>query len=127
MRRFSPSCPVGHHRPRRIKKGVRIPMKVQKLMVEFAEIARFAGFTPGPDGKLSLPPNDETLAAFDRAVNDLYGRWRPGDDSIDLTITGAGPVVVYLRIAHSLHGRVARLTYASPGWTAVVWNHGLPD
>lgn len=31
-----------------------------------------------------------------------------------VTITGEAPVWLYLKIAHALHGRAARLTYRSP-------------
>lgn len=32
----------------------------------------------------------------------------------DVTLTGPAPVWLYLRLAHALHGRVRRLSYASP-------------
>jgi hypothetical protein len=32
----------------------------------------------------------------------------------DITLTGAGPVWLYLRIAHTLHGKVRKLIYSSP-------------
>ena len=32
----------------------------------------------------------------------------------EVVITGAGPVWLYLRIAHALHGKARRLTYRSP-------------
>lgn len=32
----------------------------------------------------------------------------------DVTLTGPGPVWLYLRLAHTLHGRARTLTYDSP-------------
>jgi len=32
----------------------------------------------------------------------------------EVTLTGAGPIWLYLRIAHALHGKVRSLTYNSP-------------
>lgn len=32
----------------------------------------------------------------------------------DVTLTGAGPVWLYLRLAHALHGKVRKLSYDSP-------------
>jgi hypothetical protein len=32
----------------------------------------------------------------------------------NVTLTGAAPVWLYLKIAHALHGRAKRLTYRSP-------------
>lgn len=32
----------------------------------------------------------------------------------DVTLTGAAPIWLYLKIAHALHGRVRRLSYDSP-------------
>jgi len=32
----------------------------------------------------------------------------------DVILTGAGPVWLYLKIAHSLHGKAKSLTYRSP-------------
>ena len=32
----------------------------------------------------------------------------------EVTLTGAGPVWLYLKIAHALHGRARKLTYTSP-------------
>jgi CRISPR-associated Csx3 family protein len=31
-----------------------------------------------------------------------------------ITVTGQGPIWLYLRIAHALHGKVCRLCYDSP-------------
>jgi len=32
----------------------------------------------------------------------------------EVTLTGAAPVWLYLKIAHALHGRARKLTYTSP-------------
>jgi len=32
----------------------------------------------------------------------------------DVVLTGAGPVWLYLKIAHALHGKARKLTYSSP-------------
>ncbi len=42
----------------------------------------------------------------------------------DVTLTGHGPIWLYLRIAHLLHGRARILTYDSPvTGPVVVFNH----
>jgi len=44
-----------------------------------------------------------------------------------VTLTGAGPVWLYLRIAHALHGKAKSLTYDSPVTGEVlIFNHD-PD
>jgi len=35
-------------------------------------------------------------------------------DGNDIVITGAGPVWLYLKIAHALHGKARKLSYSSP-------------
>lgn len=35
-------------------------------------------------------------------------------DANDVILTGQGPVWLYLRLAHVLHGKARRLTYRSP-------------
>lgn len=41
-----------------------------------------------------------------------------------VTLTGAGPVWLYLRIAHALHGKAKSLTYDSPVTGRVlIFNH----
>ena len=42
----------------------------------------------------------------------------------DVTLTGAGPIWLYLKIAHALHGRARILTYESPVTGKVeIFNH----
>jgi hypothetical protein len=48
------------------------------------------------------------VAAYEARVRDLVP---PG---ADVTLTGNGPVWLYLRLAHALHGRVRKLFYDSP-------------
>lgn len=45
----------------------------------------------------------------------------PGDEA---TLTGPGPVWLYLRLAHALHGHCRSLTYESPvTGPVVIFNH----
>lgn len=39
---------------------------------------------------------------------------RMAGDGNDITLTGSGPIWLYLRIAHTLHGKARSLTYTSP-------------
>ena len=93
--------------------------------ITFNEIALSAGFTPGPDGKLNLPATQDTANLLAQAATDMVGEWKPGDDRVILTLTGAGPVWGYLVIVHALHGRVARLIYSAPNAEIVVFSHGI--
>ncbi|MDR4497185.1 MAG: CRISPR-associated protein Csx3 [Candidatus Scalindua sp.] len=45
-------------------------------------------------------------------------------DGNDIVLTGAAPVWLYLKIAHSLHGKARKLTYRSPVTGDVeIFNH----
>ncbi len=45
----------------------------------------------------------------------------------DVVLTGAGPVWLYLKIAHALHGKARRLIYRSPvAGDVVIFDHS-PD
>lgn len=58
------------------------------------------------------------LPAYEARVKELVP---PG---ADVTLTGPGPVWLYLRLAHSLHGRAKVLTYESPVTGPVeIFNH----
>ncbi|MGO9245590.1 MAG: CRISPR-associated protein Csx3 [Verrucomicrobiia bacterium] len=58
------------------------------------------------------------LTAYEAHVRELVP---PGTD---VTLTGPGPVWLYLRIAHLLHGRAQTLFYDSPVTGPVeVFNH----
>jgi CRISPR-associated protein (Cas_csx3) len=39
--------------------------------------------------------------------------WQAGEGN-DVVLTGRGPIWLYLRISHALHGRVRSLTYRAP-------------
>jgi len=45
----------------------------------------------------------------------------------DVVLTGAGPVWLYLKIAHALHGKARRLIYRSPVTGDVVIFDHSPD
>jgi len=58
------------------------------------------------------------LPAYEARVKELVP---PGSD---VTLTGPGPVWLYLRLAHALHGRARVLTYESPVTGPVeIFNH----
>jgi len=58
------------------------------------------------------------LPAYEARVKEVVP---PGED---VTLTGNGPVWLYLRIAHALHGRARILTYESPVTGPVeIFNH----
>lgn len=58
------------------------------------------------------------LPAYEAAVKALVLR------NADVTLTGPGPVWLYLRLAHILHGIARSLTYDSPvSGPVVVFDH----
>lgn len=58
------------------------------------------------------------LPAYETRVKELVP---PGSD---VTLTGNAPIWLYLRIAHTLHGRARILTYDSPVTGPVeIFNH----
>jgi hypothetical protein len=58
------------------------------------------------------------LPAYEARVKELVP---PGSD---VTLTGPGPVWLYLRLAHTLHGRARKLFYDSPVTGPVeIFNH----
>jgi hypothetical protein len=97
----------------------------RSVILPFSEVCRLAGFTAGADGRLNLPVQQETVDALTRAAAEALLPWRPGDDYIDVTLTGPGPIWAYLAVAHGLHGVGRSLTYAAPNAAPVViWRHG---
>ena len=48
------------------------------------------------------------LPEYERKAMELAGNGN------DVTLTGQGPIWLYLRIAHALHGKVRKLSYDSP-------------
>lgn len=66
----------------------------------------------GETAKLTLLPEYEAKAVV------LAG------SGADVTLTGAGPVWLYLRLAHALHGKCRSLRYDSPvTGEVVVFDH----
>ncbi len=58
------------------------------------------------------------LSAYEARVKELVP---PG---ADVSLTGAAPVWLYLRLAHALHGRARKLFYDSPVTGPVeIFNH----
>lgn len=58
------------------------------------------------------------LGEYERKVLTLAG------DGKAVVLTGQGPVWLYLRLAHVLHGKARRLTYRSPvTGDVVIFNH----
>lgn len=56
----------------------------------------------GDTAKLSLLPE------YVKKARELAG------EGNEVILTGAGPVWLYLKIAHALHGKAKKLTYRSP-------------
>lgn len=54
------------------------------------------------------------LSDYERQAVELAGQGN------DVVLTGAGPVWLYLRLAHSLHGKCRSLRYDSPATGEVV-------
>lgn len=48
------------------------------------------------------------LSEYERNARELAGVGN------EVVLTGAGPVWLYLRIAHALHGKAVKLVYTSP-------------
>lgn len=48
------------------------------------------------------------LDLYVQKAKDLAG------DGNEVVLTGAGPVWLYLKVAHALHGKARKLTYCSP-------------
>lgn len=54
------------------------------------------------------PARLENLPAYEAAARELAGHGR------DVVLTGRGPIWLYLRLAHALHGVARTLTYRAP-------------
>ena len=61
------------------------------------------------------------LSSYIQKARDLAG------NSNEVVLTGAGPVWLYLKIAHALHGKVRKLIYKSPVTGDVVIFDHSPD
>jgi len=60
----------------------------------------------------------DDLDEYAEKVADLAG------EGNDIVLTGAGPVWLYLKIAHVLHGKARKLIYKSPvTGDVVIFNH----
>jgi hypothetical protein len=101
-----------------------------EVTLTFAQVAAAAGFAPAADGKLNLPPTQDTADRLAVSARELLtadmGGWKPGDSRVCVILTGAGPVWGHLAIAHALHGHAARLIYAAPNTPPmIIWSHGV--
>lgn len=61
------------------------------------------------------------LDTYIRQAKDLAG------EGNDVVLTGQGPVWLYLKVAHALHGRARKLIYRSPVTGDVVIFDHSPD
>jgi len=58
------------------------------------------------------------LASYEAKAVELAGKGN------EVVLTGAGPVWLYLRLAHALHGKATTLKYDSPATgEVVIFNH----
>lgn len=64
------------------------------------------------------------LAELDAYIQKAIGL---AGDGNEVVLTGAGPVWLYLKIAHALHGKARRLIYRSPVTGDVVIFDHSPD
>lgn len=72
----------------------------------------------------ALYSDNAKLADLDSYIQKAISLAGNGNDVI---LTGAGPVWLYLKIAHALHGKARRLIYRSPvTGDVVVFDHS-PD
>ena len=61
------------------------------------------------------------LESYIQKAKDLAG------EGNEIVLTGAGPVWLYLKIAHALHGKARKLTYRSPVTGDVIIFDHSPD
>ena len=61
------------------------------------------------------------LESYIQKAKDLAG------EGNEVVLTGAGPVWLYLKIAHALHGKARKLTYRSPVTGDVIIFDHSPD
>lgn len=72
-------------------------------------------FAQSPTAKLS------DLHVYIRKAKELAG------EGNDIVLTGAGPIWLYLKVAHALHGKARKLVYRSPVTGDVVIFDHSPD
>jgi CRISPR-associated Csx3 family protein len=71
----------------------------------------------------SLYSGSDTAKLASLEEYELKAREMAGNGN-EVVLTGQGPVWLYLKIAHTLHGKVARLSYDSPvTGEVVIFNH----
>ena len=68
--------------------------------------------------------NNAKLSDIDSYINQAVSVAGEGNDVV---LTGAGPVWLYLKIAHALHGKARKLIYRSPVTGDVVIFDHSPD
>ncbi|MCC6347498.1 MAG: hypothetical protein IT388_09965 [Nitrospirales bacterium] len=72
-------------------------------------------YSPSPTAKLS------SLDFYVQKAQEIAG------EGHDVVLTGAGPVWLYLKVAHALHGKARKLIYRSPVTGDVVIFDHSPD
>ena len=78
---------------------------------------------------MTLDVSSLCRATGGRAVLARWGEYlaetlRQVPPGVDVVLTGAGPIWLYLKLAHALHGRVRSLHYDSPvTGTIEIFNH----
>jgi len=60
----------------------------------------------------SISSNAAKLADMDKYIAEALKQAGEGNE---VTLTGAAPIWMYLKIAHALHGKAKRLLYSAPG------------
>lgn len=97
---------------------------VREVVLSIAEILDLAGFRADASGRYDLPPNRATARLLRGVMAEVLPPWKPGDPKLSLTLTGAGPVWVYLHLMDAARGRCARFTYSAPNYEGgPVWDH----
>jgi hypothetical protein len=61
----------------------------------------------------TLYAGSETAKLGDLSVYERLARQLAGNGN-EVTLTGQGPIWLYLKVAHALHGKVRKLSYDSP-------------
>ena len=97
-------------RPSRIRK------QAQRLYKQLVELLN--GSTPDLTSTNSITIDVSRLyqgqAKIDELDTYICGAQKIAGEGNDVVLTGSGPIWLYLKIAHALHGRVRKLGYTSP-------------
>jgi hypothetical protein len=100
--------------------------KIVERVLNMSDVLGEAGYPADSAGKTNIPNTQGAAEKIgDACARLLGGTWQPGDDRLDLILTGAAPVWAYMMVWHVCHGRCVRLTYASPAATIIAYSHGL--